>query len=337
MVNVYFFYDQAGTPANFSEIASGYQNRLILLGGTPLETGGADNHNHPVAMNNGSAATANSATTAWENSTDTDCLYTSTAHHHVAGSVSIDTKNHLPPYKNFRLLYRSMTGWNKKLPTGAIVFNASVPTGWSRTESGGSTFLRTASSYGGTGGATQHDHYLSGTTGDRTETDASRADHDSYGGAIVSRRVHTHNVSGTLTATSHDYYYWSCGLIKASAESYVKKDSYLLFDGDPGAGWQLIDATNRYLKISSTNSVATGGSYTSLIHSHSGSWSFTSSGSNNTRTAYAMNTSYAGPGHNHTVTGTVTEQTVTPTYVRLLLYKATRDMGNKACATFVIC
>lgn len=316
MVNVFVFRDDSSTPAGWAEISSGYQERLCLCNGGGMETGGSYAHTHSTS--NLSCSTA----AGWIYS-DYAAHLAAKGHNHPIGSITVSSEYHLPALKKFRLVYRGITGWNGAVPSGSIVFNEGIPTGWSRTESGSSYFLYIAASAGGTGGSTSHSHTASGTTGAPSATDWA-----DNGGANSPSPNHTHTFSGTSNPTTHDYYYWACGLIKASSDSFVKVNSYLLFDGTPSSAWEIVTAANnRYLRISATDNVTTGGSYLSSTHSHS----FSATTSNNSSMVQNLSmypdVLFPTPDHNHTVSFSLASVTVQPAYVKFNLARAKINFG----------
>ncbi len=331
MVNVYVFRSDSSTPSGWSEIGSGYRDRLCLCNGA-LETGGADNHNHGIS---GWGCTGSD-----NNRTDAGGINTQIAaasHTHVQGAAPIiGTASHLPPYKNFRLVYRSTIGWNGLVPSGAIVFRENVPTfGGSRTESGSSSFIRISGTAGGTGGSSSpHNHSVSGTTGPNSQSmskSIGTPDDVCWG-----KLSHTHDYSGTSeNASAPDYYYWACGLIQASANTFIQANSYLLFDGTPDSKWEVTTAANNhYLRISSTNSIITGGSYLAYNHTHTFSfysymnaWDYIVDGSGN-----------ASDGrHGHTISFTLAgDANLYPSFVKLTLARALYNFGGLSAQIFML-
>ncbi len=330
MVNVYVFRDDATTPTGWSEIAAGYRDRLVLLGGTVLETGGTTSHSHTVAV---SAIAQSSLYSGSSYGAYGSPWRSAKTHQHVnAGTVNCSSYGHMPAYKAFRVVYRSTTDWDGSIPSGSILFRESVPAGWSRTCDGESYFLLTSATAGSYATWTGHNHSLSG----QTNNDNGTAQYTSETNQRIPDGNHYHTFAGQLANDYHDYKYWSCGLIKASSDVFIQRDSYALFDGDPGTNWEAVSADGNYLRISSTNSVAIGGSYTSWTHNHGGSAQITSNQPNTGGCHNISSTSgtlWNACAHTHVVTITVQNQTVQPSYVRLLLYKSLTDFGNPTTYT----
>ncbi len=330
MVNVYVFRDDATTPTGWSEIAAGYRDRLILLSGTVLETGGTTSHSHTVAV---SAIAQSSLYSGSSYGAYGSPWRSAKTHQHVnAGTVNCSSYGHMPAYKAFRVVYRSTTDWDGSIPSGSILFRESVPAGWARTCDGESYFLLTSATAGSYATWTGHNHSLSG----QTNNDNGTAQYTSEANQRIPDGNHYHTFTGQLANDYHDYKYWSCGLIKASSDVFIQRDSYALFDGDPGTNWEAVSADGNYLRISSTNSIVIGGSYTAWTHNHGGSAQITSNQPNTGGCHNISSTSgtlWNACAHTHVVTITVQNQTVQPSYVRLLLYKSLTDFGNPTTYT----
>ncbi len=334
MVNVYVFRNDATTPDGWTEIAAEKRDRLILGGGTPLSTGGADAHGH--SMINISVSSVSTSAIYVFSSTGGGVVYSAESHNHLPSSNSVDNSNNLPPYKNYRLVYRSMVDWNGKIPAGSIMFREELPANFTRIDSGSSYFIRISGTAGGTGGNTGHDHtcYVALDTYTAATQRVPQTSAPTVSGV---KYTHGHNsAGGTSSSVNFDYKFWSCGLISADSEQTVKANSYLLFDDTPdGAQWVTVDISGRYLAISSTNSVATGGSNTTLLHTHSLSMdSNTANNCQNIRSSTSSSTYYCS--HVHTITATLGEQNIQPPYVNLILARARIDLGSVARAIFVI-
>jgi hypothetical protein len=335
MVNVFVFTDSATTSAGWLEVAAGYRERMVLGGGTALETGGADVHTHSGNVSVNSANTDVKPEGYYAG--PTVAMYNSATSHTHSGSVyRVDNcTTHLPPYKTFRMLYRSTTGWTGDLPSSAIAFCESVPATFARFDSGSSYYIRISATAGSTGGATTHYHYCEVSFGNWSSGSNTQPAGTDFG---VVYPTHAHYAVGINSgAATHDYAYWACGLVKSSTATRVKKDCILLFDGDPGAGWSSVTATNRFLRVSATNSITTGGTY--LTHSHTHSLSGNSGTANSCYTARSTTYNLYGwsCGHTHSFSGSLNSGDALPTYVRLLLYRATKNFGGTSPKIFVFC
>ena len=317
MVNVYVFRTDTTTPSGWTDVSSTYSGRFLLGNGTALSTGGATQHTH--------------ALTGWSCSTyNMDRIraytYDSVAgnHNHAQGSYTISTVDHLPSYKDFRILRRDVSGWNNVIPSGSVVFSETIPQNWERLDNGSSYYLRISSTAGGTGGSPTHTHTISGTTGGPSATNGAYNWNDDYGASST----HTHAYNITTNTGSNEFYYWSCGLARATADTKIRKGFILLFDATPNStDWTVLTGANdRYLRVSSSNSIATGGS--NCTHNHSASGNTGSCGT----IGLGKGSGVIGQcnNHVHAISATFDSQTPTLSYVRLIVAQAAHEYGSRA-------
>ncbi len=329
MVNVYVGRLDSTTPTGWPEIGSGYRDRLILLGGTALETGGNDEHDHT----GGASTDTVNATLNYHYSTATPYAING-SHNHPCTLSNVGGVNHVPAYKTYRLVGRSVSNWNGIVPSGSIVFRETVPANWTRESTGETHFFRISGTAGLTGGNDAPvGHGVAGTVDNCTQPNVLNGN---VGTPNVATTGHNHgSFSGTIGSHAPDWAYWGCGLIKASSDQFIKKDSYLLFDGNPGAGWALEDQTGRYVKVVSSYTPTAGGTNTTYVHDHTGN---TTSGEHNGSTLVTASpgTHWSIFNHTHIITVNLDSKSIAPAYVRLYLYKSLKNFGS-APQIFVFC
>ncbi len=335
MVNVYVFRSDGTTPSGWSEIATGYRERLPLLGGTPLTTGGTDSHSHALTGTSVSSV-CDSATFGWTSTANDIWLNQGSqlCHTHTVSTSSVGLESNLPPYKNFRLVYRSVDGWDGTLPAGSIVFREAVPaSNYSRVDSGQTYFIRISATAGGTGGADNHNHLCSVTLAN-ANAPAARLIWNSSPLVSAIKSTHGHNSnSASSSSTDFNYKYWGGGLISATSDTKVVQDSYLLFDGTPDSGqWEVVSADGCYLKALGTYTVSTGGVNTTLTHGHT--LSMASSSANNCNNTKSSIYRSIACSHTHTITSTLDNQTIQPSYVRFILARAKVDFVTTLTVTY---
>lgn len=332
MVNVYFLIDSADpVPPGWSEIDTGYKNRLILAGGS-LSTGGSDTHNHP------GSGTSSDYTGSMQGTSGSGpyARKGDIAHNHPLTVTNVAYVNHLPPYKEFRVIYRNIIGWGGNAPRGAILFSENVPSGWSRVDATSNYFIRIAATAGGTGGSnTPVGHNTTYKLENYTGTTVRFA----AGEFQCSPATHGHFPTGMGSATNHsnpNWKYWSAGLLKAIINAWIRKDFYCLFDGDPGAGWELVaDQDGRYLKHNgSSPAPSTGGANTVYNHSHA-----LNGISGNADAAVVVNETGSNyymdfTAHTHFAQITLSAAAIQPSYVKLYVYKAVTDFGKGTQAVY---
>jgi hypothetical protein len=331
VANVYVLRDDSETPSGWTEIGASYRDKLIKGNGTPLATGGTDTHQHTTldSWSCGYAGVSGSETHSGSAFSRADG---GRIHTHGYGTLSCTLENHIPPYKNFRLLYRSLTGWNYTVPSGSILFKASTHSKYDRYDNGQSYFIRIASTAGGTGGATSHTHVASGNTGSQ---DPNYACGVVDGVAItLASSTHTHSYSFTSSSSTISFSSWACGLVKSNVLTTVVKDLYMFFDDTPTSMFEVVSgADDMFLKVSADNSVTIESHSSAHTHTCSGNTGYPNETGNpdDTYTGYYA-TVYA---HVHSVSFTLHTVTPEPSYVRLKLAKVLVDIVNSVIITVI--
>ena len=324
MVNVYIFYVDSSTPSGFTEIGETYQNRLIKLGGTALQTGGSSTHDHSGSV---SSISTYSADSAHKGVSSGEEVLASASHTHPSGTVnSVSGVSNYPAYTKIRMIYRNVSGWNGVVPAGGVICKEGSASGWS--DLGYTGFVNITNTYGTSVSQESHSHSVSASLNALSASGGLT----SKSGSAYAYRLHGHSSSSTTLSSdvTYDYYYAAIRFIKASTYArYVMKDGICLFDGNPGDHWTLVDSYNdRFLKFGS-GSWETGGSYSSYSHSHSGS--ATSGGSN---TNYQIEISggtgyYIFPAsHTHTFNISLNSTDAEPPWFRLIPYKSDLDFAS---------
>lgn len=334
MVNVYVFRMDGTTPSGWYEVVAGYQNRLILLGGTILETGGNDWHNYH-GTSGVSIVSGGSSSVSIQNSSPGTSFSAWSAHSHGIASCSVSNETHLPPYKNYRLVYRDITGWNGKVPSGTILLAVSGFTGWTELGNDESHFVRIASSAGGMGGQASHGHSGSGQTAAYSATNHTQGYAQASPNVQGARPDHYHTFSYSAGAVNHDYNYFSTGLISANGDNTaIRAGMYAFFDGDPGARWSRTGFDHRFFKKASslTGSVAWGGSFTVMGHTHGINTS--TDGTTICWTWRPYNYWGCMACHTHTLNGSLDYLEVVPSYIRLDIYQCVSDFVDTLTVTY---
>jgi len=324
VVNVYVLYTVSGgdMPSGFSEISSTYHNRHIKLGDSPLSTGGSASHTHTGSVSSSSTATSGNA----YKSTTGSRVLASQSHTHSGGTVSsITSSDDYMSSKQFRLLYRSVDGWDGLIPKyGAVCRNSLPDNDWSRVDYTGYVIIAGVawSTY-----TSSHSHNFSMTL--NAYSTANQV--DGITGTNYAAYNHGHNAgSGTATSTFPDDFYNVITriIVASNRPKYVTKDSILLFDGDPGQSWDKVSgAANCYLKCGDSD-WTTGGSYSTYSHTHTVN-GVTSGGSNlnyinsGTTNSYYMFSS----SHTHTANVTLNSSTIEPPWFQLTPYKSLIDFS----------
>lgn len=153
---------------------------------TPGTTGGANTHTHPVTGTTTNAAGGTTGAGGGANGA-------SPTHFHTV-STSTGAVSNEPPYIEVLLAKISADG----LPPNNMIamWTDEVPSGWTDVSSAATStfngkFIKASTTYGGTGGATNHSHI---NINNASSTNPSAASTDA-GGASGASNVHTHKVN----------------------------------------------------------------------------------------------------------------------------------------------
>lgn len=186
--------------------------------------------------------------------------------HNSFSASSVTSATSLPSYSSLRFI-KYNTGIPTQIPSGGIVmFDATVPTGFTRYSAQDGLFLRGDATAGSTGGASTNNHSVTYTL--TAEGGAAR-------GAIgiTATRAglsgHTHNGAGTSDSITHNPINVQVILGKANSDINLPSGAIGMFDASVSAPWTLLSGSggvfeNRYIQANSTYSTALG----SATHTH---------------------------------------------------------------------
>lgn len=264
---ILFWSDGASIPTDWTCLSCGsgtFFERFALGSSTYNTTGGSLNHNHTAL---GSVAQTTSGGVV-ENRSGT--VIAANDHSHTF-SPTIGTADNLPEYRTLRVIqYTAGAGEPPTIPAGAIaVFDATVPTGWTRYSAHDGYYIYGANTIGTTGGSNTHTHSVSGTvTASGGATIGRRG-----GGTQVSAAAagHTHTVSTTSQGANHEPPYIEVILGEIDADGTPPVGMVSMWTEDVPAGWINVSSdetapfSGRFVKGAASYGV-TGGS---LTHSHS--------------------------------------------------------------------
>jgi hypothetical protein len=161
----------ASTPTGWTRYSS-LDNRFPRgatsgFGGSNVgDTGGSATHSHTISFSVGSASHSTYILVAWSPSVNS---VLGTSHTHTITDQSISGDN-LPPYLNMVFAKKNSSGTLSSEKPIYILDTATMPLGWERFTALDDKFPRGASSYGGTGGSSTHNHTGSATTGNAINT-----------------------------------------------------------------------------------------------------------------------------------------------------------------------
>jgi len=221
-------------------------------------SGGSATHTHTETR--GTSTTPSASSNRRSHTTSV----ASGTHTHRVQSSSVSTDSHLPPYRGLKVIQYD-TGIPTTIPTGAIaVFDAAVPSGWTRYSAQDNYYVWGAASIA-TGGSATHTHTVDITTGGPSATVSTKG----VASWDASTSTHTHTGSDSTATASNDPPYLTVILGKADSDTSIPSNMIGLFDGSPGAGWDVVsesggDFCECFIQGSSSYG-STGGSST---HTH---------------------------------------------------------------------
>ena len=276
-------------------------------------TAGADTHTgHTVAYS--SATTAANSTP--RGSTGTAAVQAS--HTHTWGSPTLGSGDVRPPFQNLNFIYANNP---TTIPANTIaIFDATVPSGWTRYSALDNEYLRGYSD-NASGGAATHSH----TTTAITSSAGSIGMTDSGSGRTGATMAGTHTIAATsLTANNNAPQYLNVifGYNSSGGNLAIPDGMIAMFNATPPAGWDtLSDASpwqNSFL-VGNSSYGGTGGS--NADHNHGGSWGPTS-GTSATTNYGSTGTLIGAASHTHTVTYSVSSVSSLPVYRDVIFAKA---------------
>ena len=274
-------------------------------------TSGADTGTHTLTYSSATAGADSTKKTSFVGSDPPG------NHTHTWGNPTVTTDSIVPPYKNLKFIKKNNPA---SLPANIIgLFDATVPSGWTRYSALDSNYLRGYSD-NATGGASTHTHTYGAVTS------GSSGGSISQNGA-TGAKSHTHTLaSQASTSANNDPPYITMIFGKLNADGSVPVGLIAMFDNSTfpvnwtkastdGSSYQ-----NKLMKGSSTFGT-TGGNAT---HNHGGSVGIVSGAPSSTG---AINSGTSGSffhstdTHTHTVTYTISSSSNWPVYRDVMLAK----------------
>jgi hypothetical protein len=157
-------------------------------------TGGATEHSHSFDGTTGGHIRDGSS-----GEFGLDAMGGALQHHHSFSGITAAASN-LPPYLDIVFAQKGPDAPDAFPVGGIALFVGSPPSGWTRFAELDGRFPRGASTYGATGGATEHSHSFDGTTGGHIRDGSS----GEFGlGAMGGALQHHHSFSGITAAASN--------------------------------------------------------------------------------------------------------------------------------------
>ena len=285
-----------------------FYQKFIIGSSTAGTNGGAATHTHTGtgAIN----ATANTASVGVGGLSN----FATAAHTHTY-TPTIATANNLPSYRNLVIIQNNSAGEPTSIPTGAIaLFDATVPTGWTRYSAQDGFYVRGESiaNRTTTSGSNTHTHTITGTTG----ASAGVINTNTAGAIGIANSAHTHTVSGNTASESLEPPNIQTILGKLNATTTMPNDVISMWTDTAPTDWNSVSGAsgaleNKFFKPAATYGT-TGGATTHTpanvngIVSSGGSAGTARGGAGNTRPTTA---------HTHAANVTaLTSGSLLPTY-----------------------
>lgn len=311
-------WDGASVPTDWSCVSctSGdpFFQRFVMGSSTGSVTGGSATHTHTAV---GSVLASPDTSTEGGSGTVAPSGHTHTY------TPTIGSASNLPSYRQLQVIqYQPSAGEPPTLPAGAIgVFDASVPTGWTRYSVQDGYYVRFENTVGTTGGSNSHTHTISGSTGAAVGTGLASRGGGSQTTAALS--THTHTVNGATPSEAVEPPYIEVILGKLDSDGAAPNGLITMWSDEAPGGWLDESSTpsdpffGRFLKASATYGT-TGGSAT---HTHANVTGLSTDPTTNTTNA---RTGSSGSSATHVHSVSVTDFSTTnnlPPYITAVFAK----------------
>lgn len=274
-------------------------------------TGGSPNHNH--------TASGSVAATAGLTLEDQAGAVISTGAHTHSFSPTVGNSSNLPTYRQLKIIRADTSGVPSTLPTGGIaLFDAAVPTGWTRYSAQDGSYVYGNGTAGTTGGSNTHSHAVTGTTGAGSGSTGARTNGSQVAAADP---AHTHTVSGNSGADNHEPPFRETILGQLDAAAAAPQNIITMWDGPPPGSWSNLSTSGqpfhqRFIKPAATYGTTSG----ATTHSHS-NVDIASSGPSATLNRRSGSANASG-SHTHTVTiSSFSTENSLPPYVNVIIAK----------------
>ncbi|AKM84815.1 MAG: hypothetical protein VE98_C0001G0358 [candidate division Kazan bacterium GW2011_GWA1_50_15] len=247
--------------------------------------------------------------------------------HTHSWSATASSKSLLPSYRELQVVQYD-SGMPSTLPQNIIaMFDATVPTGWTRYSAQDNTFVRGGPDGETTGGSnTAHDHDITLTGGTVTSGGAvGGTTGPPFTGAAA---AHNHTGSGTSTTGNHVPIHVEVIMGKKDSTGAIPANLVAMFTADPGSAWTVSSGSSqtfnrRYLEAQS--SYTADGSGGASSHSHTVS-DITTGGASSSAgfdmPAPPPGVTIAVDDHTHSAPVTIADTDNLPTYVDTVIAKS---------------
>jgi hypothetical protein len=233
------FWEGDAVPENWTSVSDEgeeYYHRFPRGAAEYGGEGGTENHTHTGdAACSGPSHTITQKWSSW-NWNETECA--SPAHTHT-GTATVANASHLPLHRDFKVI-RYDGGVPCIIPAGAIGIFEDLPAGDWEQAYGDGRYLRGGAA-AGTGGAQNHTHEVTATTGAASEAVTIHVRWLFDGTEIkIAGPDHTHNVTTTTAAAENEPPFITVKLGRAENDTVVPPGLIAMHDGKRGEGWSVV-------------------------------------------------------------------------------------------------
>ncbi len=261
------FWDGGAVPSGWTCIScnsgEAFFDRFVKGAATYGTTGGADTTSHTAAW-----VSSNSSTNPGNNlkTANKQTLAAGVHAHNSLNSGSAAAVSTLPAYRTLKVIINNNPGEPATLPAGLIaVFDAAVPTGWTRYSPQDNNFIRGSGTENTSAGANTHSHSVSITTGSPSATVTG----DDPNNINIATSTHTHTGSGTTNSSDNIPPYLDVVLGKLNSESAPLDGLIMIWNDTPPVTWDLVSNTGQAFNEKFIRGAATyGGTGGSSTHNH---------------------------------------------------------------------
>lgn len=300
--------------------ASSYDSRYLMGSASHGTNGGSSTHAHGSVS--GTSGNANS-TSSSNNACDQTLSYITG---HTNTRVDVDTGSTEPAYLDVVYCQRP----NLDISSGMIaLFDATVPSGWTRFSTLDSRFPRGAATYGGTGGAATHTNPTIGgyTTGISADICVSGAD---GGGSGAWAHTHT-SLSGNTGSATHTPPYLNMIYGSINANGRVPVKAILPVTELPPLGWTRFSALDTAFPMGAATYGGTGGT---ASHTHSVTITLNTVANGRSPRNTVPSNLTSGATHNHTYSSTTSASSNFPAYTTTYYVKKNDNSANSISNSF---
>jgi len=252
-------------------------------------------------------------------------------HAHGEGTISTAAVNNVPPYIELKAIRSNKI--KASIPKDAvIIFDDTIPEGFTRYSSADGYYIRCGGTVGATGGNATRQFTLSGNTGQTASTQNRDVYEESGEVGPIEEHIHTFNQLSSAINNDPPYIEVILGQTDDDLE-YIPEGAILMFDETPpNADWEVLDWGGKLLK-GAAGYGGTGGNATESPSNVSGN---TGTESMSVGWGVAAPSGGASAPHTHTLEFELEDVSTYPKCRPVIFAKARHDITSDGESTCVI-